>query len=45
MWDLAVDDQKIFVKCVESWAYFKKMTVSPYGNKSAADLVKLVFKS
>lgn len=33
------------MKCADSWVFFNKMAVSPYGNKSASELVKLVFKA
>lgn len=45
VWSMAHAPGRIFVKCTESWVYFEKMTVKPFGNKAANELVKLLFKS
>lgn len=34
------------MKCAaETWVYFNKMTLSPFGNKTASELVKVLFQS
>ena len=46
VWNQSVDKDKIFVKCAaETWVYFNKMALSPFGNKTASELIKVLFQA
>jgi len=44
VWNAALSN-KLFIKCSDSWVFCTQLAVSPFGNKTVAELVPLMFKA
>lgn len=45
VWNQERAPDRVFVRCADGWVYFNRMTVSPFGNKDAVELFKVLFKA